>query len=113
MPHSLFLEEDVAKNAEFPDSEGLFHLSRGLAVRYRVCGDPYVESETSGSSPATQHLQSQEMPVPVTQPWSIPRHWTAVAQRGRMTQQPLTAEKKHSPAVPTVYKVFYKRTLLR
>ena len=28
-----------------------------------------------------------------------------------MTQQPLTAEKKHSPAVPTVYEVFYKRTI--
>ena len=38
-PQTIYLEEDVTMNAEFPE-EGQFHLSSIHGSRYKVCGDP-------------------------------------------------------------------------
>lgn len=38
-PQTLYFEEDVTMNAEFPE-EGKFHLSLLPGNRYKVCGDP-------------------------------------------------------------------------
>ena len=46
-PQTLYLEEDVTMNVEFPE-EGKFHLSLLPGNRYKVCGDP---EEVQGSEP--------------------------------------------------------------
>lgn len=47
-PQTLYLEEDVTMNAEFPE-EGKFHLSLLPGNRYKVCGDP--EEGQGGEDP--------------------------------------------------------------
>lgn len=38
--HTIYLEEDVTKNVEFPEADGQFNLTREFGVlRYRVCGE--------------------------------------------------------------------------
>ena len=73
-PQSIFLEEEVSKNVEFPE-EGRFQLvGAGPGKKYIVCGDPESAPSAAESTPASQPGPSN--PSSSAAPgWSIPRPW--------------------------------------
>ena len=48
---TLYLEEDVTNNAEFPDS-GIFELGHMPGSKYKVCGESMEQSQTDGAESA-------------------------------------------------------------
>ena len=66
-PNSLFLEEDLTQNGEFP-VQGKLNLPMTLSDRYKVCGDPMIEvGESSSSSREEQSNRSG---------WAFSKPWT-------------------------------------
>lgn len=65
-------------NAEFPDAEGQFNVSRGVAVRYKVCGDEdHGDEPTHGSQLTGGHHQYH------ASGWAFPRPWAPGQRLGR------------------------------
>ena len=94
---SLYLEEDLERNAEFPNTDGSFQLSNRLSARYKVSGDneSVTEDETTPRTP----LVSQSNVWSVSHPWSV-------NARGRI---PSTT--RNSLPGPSYETAFYKRSI--
>ncbi len=100
-PQTLYLEEEITKNAEFPN-EGQFNLPGGMGT-YRVCG----ESESSGSPASAESFPSPSQPgpsgmvvntPPVSAGWSVPRPWATVhSQMLSSKPNPLNRTRKNQP----------------
>ena len=74
---SLFLEEDITKNAEFP-IDGKFQLPS--ANKYKVCGEPATDKATGRESASLSFPSPHtQMPGPsgTQRGWSLPRPWAS------------------------------------
>lgn len=111
-PQSLYLEEELSKNAEFPE-DGQFRLATYLGSRYKICGDPVEEEGPAVNEDVSQSSASSSSGLTAVSPfhdWSIRRPWSAggSGQRGKlMSLPPPHSSKKFLPA----YEPYYKRTI--
>jgi hypothetical protein len=92
-PTSIYLEEDVTKNIEFPVSGKFVGTHYG---RFKCCGD------LNPDVPNTNVEEPQfTTPFKQSQPWSLPRPWTNVAGPSLMSRK----------KVNTPYEAFLKRSI--
>jgi len=82
-PETLYLEEEITNNAEFPE-EGKFQLPRYHGGRYKVCGDLQSPEKEDGG-PSVQGSTAATEQCPTTSGWSLPRPW--------VTSSPFTSGK--------------------
>ena len=97
----MYLEEDISKNAEFPNADGHFHLA--VFSKYRVCGDPVIPV-----NPASAQSDSSSS-GPRNFDWSVRRQWLGGSEQQGKHTTPQQLNLKKSPT--TVYEPFFKRTV--
>ena len=73
-PSSIYLEEDVTKNAEFPE-DGRFDVLTTPGNRYKVCGDSENTSSDSGNADERVDSPSVRPMFTGSGQWSVPRPW--------------------------------------
>lgn len=96
-PISIYLEEDITKNVEFP-TEGKFdNIQYG---RFKCCGELDLDKD------ATPSESAGTTPFRSPQPWSLPRPWTGAGP----SSAPASFARKKTGTTPP-YEAFFKRSI--
>lgn len=96
-PTSIYLEEDITKNVEFPLAGKFVDIRYG---RFKCCG------ELDKNAPPNTNVEESPVPTAVpSQPWSLPRPWTNAAGSSSASGSSFSRKKTSQP-----YEAFLKRS---